>query len=748
MPWSFQLYFALLIATLYQISQATAVKATVWSSSNRSTLNGFSEQELKCVWRCKVNRTDINNSINTAFTEGKILIILRFDYLRKVDKKCVNQELYSSSKEETEHWHSVYWQIWLVNNKLPSSANNAALRYLFSSLAAKYSWFNGHAVKGNNCTLNILQSTYKQNDFDERSPRDCFEKILRSTIATLGELCNTEVEGNDQQTCIKISERAPSFSGWAFCGLLFMTFFTYFAPTLVCLYSATEVTHEGIRKISLEGASPVGFRSLIGNYFFSTERTMWHRKFIMRVFILPIPLLVPAIFFEYLLYHTTLSSNTNLSDRTYLFQPFRLVCYGCYCIQAFYFPFVIRKVNCTSSCVCYWDRESKFKHRRFIWTCSHQELSQRMTTLLRIIWAASVLYWSWLIPSYQDIKDTKSWIVTCYTSCDISVASVVQFLRFIIYICLGFLAGMLYCYFLIIWAVMYILVFGMFLSPIATLCISANFGLWHLVNFNFCHRYLLFAVRYVVVLLDICMSCLAAIGVMSVLRYAAVGIVIFLQLALPYVLSEENLPFLSCCVLVSSYLWYNYRSFTKKYQDLGLKLFEEYNQLTESACTTDLNMQGFTSNYGRSTIDDVKRISKELFYMACEELMPIRKSICTMMLKATLSVAYVLTVYSLAMLLNFSPVTKTMLTFVAGSIPKIIAIYIERSRKQILKPVPINEKARKIVHEYINIRNPCNQGEKNLGASEDLLDLPAIFIITMTAYVFMWGGILPNSPPM
>ncbi|KAL9964370.1 hypothetical protein ACROYT_G028001 [Oculina patagonica] len=547
-----------------QIPQATNVNETVWSSSNRTTLNGFSEQEIKCGWRCEVNVSDLSTSIKTAFSTGKIVIYLRFDYLKKVDKKCVNQLLNNSSREESERRNSVYWKIWLVNNKLPTSANSAAVRRLLSFLAFNKTY---KYLTTNNCTLD-LKSTHIQEDYDELSPRDYFENILRLTVATMGELCNTEVERNEQQTCIKITESVPSFSGWVFCilDLLFMIFFTYFAPTVVCLYSATEDTHEGIRKITVEGPSPVGFRSLIGNYFFSTDHTMWHmaRKFIMRVFILPIPFLVPAIFFKYLLCQTALSSKTNVREETYLFKPF------------------------------------------------------------------------WLLLS----------------------------------------------------------------SPIATLCIYANFSLWQLVDFHSCHRYLLFAVRLVAVVLDICMSCLAAIGVVSVLKYSAVGIVIFLHVSLPYVLSGKNLPFLSCCVLVSYYLWYNYRSFTQKYQDLALKLFEEYNQLMESACNTDLNMEGFTtSDYGHTIDEHVKRIPKELFDMACEELMPIGKSIFRMALKATLSIIFVWTAYSLTMLLNVSPVTKILMTFVTGSFPKIVTILVERKRKRKLKPFPINEKTRKIVHE-------------------------------------------------
>jgi len=40
----------------------------------------------------------------------------------------------------------------------------------------------------------------------ELTSRVYLERVLCSSAASLGELCNTEVKRNSQQTCIKISE--------------------------------------------------------------------------------------------------------------------------------------------------------------------------------------------------------------------------------------------------------------------------------------------------------------------------------------------------------------------------------------------------------------------------------------------------------------------------------------------------------------------------------------------------------------
>ena len=178
---------------------------------------------------------------------------------------------------------------------------------------------------------------------------------------------------------------------------------------------------------------------------------------------------------------------------------------------------------------------------------------------------------------------------------------------------------------------------------------------------------------------------------------------LFLQLTLTFVLSEENLPFVACCVLVSYYLCSSYRSFTQNYQDLALKLFEQHDRLRPGLYTR----RRLWPDDGR-TVDNVKRIPKELFNMACEELMPIRESVCFMVLKATLSVIFVFFVFSLRILLKASPVTTALVTFVVGASFKIVIIYVDRRWQ---KRIDINEKAGKIVQEYINIRCPCNQRE-------------------------------------
>lgn len=86
-------------------------------------------------------------------------------------------------------------------------------------------------------------------------------------------------------------------------------------------------------------------------------------------------------------------------------------------------------------------------------------------------------------------------------------------------------------------------------------------------------------------------------------------------------------------------------------------------------------------------MDNVQRIPLKLLEMAREELMPIGECVRKVFLKATLNVFLVLSVFSLVLILNASPLTKAFLTFAAGLVPKIVTAYLAGRRQRNFKPV-------------------------------------------------------------
>ena len=136
---------------------------------------------------------------------------------------------------------------------------------------------------------------------------------------------------------------------------------------------------------------------------------MWHmaRKFTMRVVFLPMPFLVLAFFFEYLLPQNALSS--------YLFSPFRMVCYGCYCIQAFFIHFIIGpKINNMCQPIYDVDRSCVPCELNFLL----QDLPQQMLLhpAVRMLTFAFenrwIMFWNSITFLYQKIQNCYSWVIS------------------------------------------------------------------------------------------------------------------------------------------------------------------------------------------------------------------------------------------------------------------------------------------------------------------------------------------------
>ena len=87
--------------------------------------------------------------------------------------------------------------------------------------------------------------------------------------------------------------------------MVFVIAFVHYSPAFFCLFCPTVVTENGIRHISLEETSPIGIRSLIGNYFCSeVDENLCNRvkRFIARAALVPLPFLIPALAFDYIIF--------------------------------------------------------------------------------------------------------------------------------------------------------------------------------------------------------------------------------------------------------------------------------------------------------------------------------------------------------------------------------------------------------------------------------------------------------------
>ena len=214
----------------------------------------------------------------------------------------------------------------------------------------------------------------------------------------------------------------------------------------------------------------------------------------------------------------------------------------------------------------------------------------------------------------------------------------------------------------------------------------------------------------------------AVVGSIWFLMFAGFGVAIAISLAIPPLLSEESLPFVAFFVLVLYYFWSSYSSFTNKYQDLGLAVFKHYKSYKKSediqVIDMPLNTDSTQNDVGKH--NNVMKIPKELFYTACEELMPIRESVCVLISKVTIIVSFLLFVFSLIMLHNVSatPVMRAFVTILSGSLPKIVAIYMD-GREKNFEAMAADEKIPLIVQEYTEGISTVNQGQDNSGVDVD-----------------------------
>jgi len=228
---------------------------------------------------------------------------------------------------------------------------------------------------------------------------------------------------------------------------------------------------------------------------------------------------------------------------------------------------------------------------------------------------------------------------------------------------------------------------------------------------------------FIVLLMRILVAGPAIGGILFVLLAAAFGTERIFLAGLELLFSEDSLPYAACSVLVLYYAWSSYSSFTNKYQDLAFALFKQYKKSEDQNYdarllnTTDQVQQ----NTGAEYDDNLIKIPKELFLMACEELMPIRDNVCKTVLWVTIIFSFVFLVFSIAMLSNVgaTPIMKALFTVLTGILPKIVSIYIDGGRQRIIEAMITDHRIPKILREYFKKTSRSYQGQDNYGADVD-----------------------------
>ena len=418
----------------------------------------------------------------------------------------------------------------------------------------------------------------------------------------------------------------------------------------------------------------------MGNFFFSKSyRTIWHKAktFSLLAVALPFLFFTPAIAFDR---HWNGNSRTSLLGvgKTGLFEPFLLVCYSFYMFEAFYISFLTaRSIDGKTCSVC----------RRFqpeVYICRDQELPGQIAHHLRQQ-PLILLKCCKLVPRYLGNYFRTG--ISFVPPCKLSVSSFLGFCLFPV-----FLLSIPLVAILVLTALSVVALYAVYLTcPVNTIfnCNIIERDMRHVLLERCSSTLATRAVKF----LGLFISQLTFFAVMFVLAQDGAAILTILYWITPLLLSDETLPYIACFILVFYYLWNSYSSFTNKYQALALTLYKHHKK---SSVHTDQEVGG------KPLPGTVVKIPKELFDLACEQLMPVRVSVCTLFLRVTLILAFVLLVFSLIAENHISatPATRALLIFLSGSLPKIIDIF--NGGQKNIESIAIEEKAHYIIDNYNN----------------------------------------------
>ena len=663
---TFQIRFVVLIATLGHVVD------------NSPSYRNSPGSEIRCKWNCFVHMADLTmlkREMANSTTANNKLIKLSVQYEKLIDDKCTNKMSVNSSESSSEHC-----QVCLVN------------KLLSNSMTSNKSPINTFLHKEHReiraiCTLKPVSTIVSSPmDYSNRSSAIChlinleheFESIDYHTVETDPHgLCMSFTKPGRTNSTKRIQE------GWPmrvlnFFSFLFKIVFLYYSPAFLCLFYPTEIVLDGVTHIILEGASPVSLRSFAGNFFSSKKEGIWYkaRRFILRAFIVPLPLVVFATVFTDFK-HSVISIILS-------------IVYGFgYCAYAFSLSFYSKRSSIAKHCyIC-----DLYKAKELSY---HDEISEIIITHLRLQPLILV----------ELSRFCKKRFLKYFKMPVTEIPSKRCFIRLVL------LIPLLLCIPVVAAASMIIV--SLLTAPVTSFCMYQSIPR------------LAANTKMMKLLLDFIVAGLCLIswaGTFILLLVAASGAQNALKRVFLLSLSEEHLPYLAYFVSVLYYIWSSYSSFTETYHEFALALYDCYKdskrtQVQDVPITSDQQPELPTNTHD---LDNVVAIPKELFGMACEKLLPLREGVYTLILKVTVIVSTVFIMFSWVTASSFdtTPLMKTLLVFLTVVFPKIVDIYIDGEWQKKMRERIMKEKVPKIVDKFINETSMTTQAQGDRNANND-----------------------------
>lgn len=668
------------------------------------------KNNTKCSWNCEITDSISPDQSTTAFDKMGV-IALMVKYEMKVNKKCEKQT------GETSGNATEFFTIWLPASEVKNIIDTLLEVRRITSSNVKLS-----------CSLQPLvtltgptgtTSTFNDDYLSPSLRRHLEEHGISKDRITFD--CSTDDEFS-RQACVTRGNSTLVILRMIFKGIRYPVYegvliivslvaFVCYGPAIICLFSPTVILVNGQHHHVLKGASPVSFRSLVGNFFFSRVDTFFMkyetRLLILRLVVYPLLFLPPAVFCNWLLQPSRGKPFEWTYVNIYLFisdlsQPFMMVCLVCYALKAFcdsYFKIWLTKKRQCDIC-------EEWKNPE-ISRCSGQLPDQIITHLrlqpliIKEWWILFLEVLGVFVKMSHDMLSSRKTVPLFRFSGVVGFLFLVCSIPVVIILSLSVLS--------------FVALSVMFVTTPLTDCLYPNaWFLYYSGRLEVLQRWQF--VRFVECFIEM----LAFFGAYVVLYFASLGVFVLMVAFLLY-LSAKSMPFIVLFFLVCYYSWSCYSSFTKEYHDLGLTLFkfhrsngQDHGSKEGVAMMSTHPEKAQNALTVRENIDNTMYIPEELFYIATGKLMPIRKRVCVLVFKVALTLIFVFLVFLLIVNYNEGATSamKALIILLIGSSPKFVTIYIERRWKRNCEMV-MEECVPKIVQEYIDVCRRAEDCEAN-----------------------------------
>ena len=654
-------------------------------AQTKNTLSTDFSSDTRCGWDCIITKSNFSRECHDPVFTKKRLIKFNVIYDLFVNTKCLNQTSYKTFGYFTDDF-----SVWIpANNTLSSfSRGIKGIWHLFHRCLEE------GEIRGF-CNL---------------------EPGTPTTLASPTDL-RTEAANTIEEKGYELITKNPWRNVSSFLFIVLSIVCSCYIPALLCLFSPTLVMESGIRYIVLEGASPVSIRALMGNNVFfkdcSTVACTWcqtGKMFIVRLLFIAflILLIVPGI----IVFNIT----PDFSYIPHLTHPFIGVCVTLYFIKAVYSLLFYHAGLSTEVKECLACHEFKSNSDG---ACLCVDLPRRILNHIKAQPLILAGCWSLFVGGLQIYFQRIFLLWKGNTRWAIRVFLVLLFLpTFPFAFILSLLVSLVTLFFLFCPSTpLGVVLHSSWPAFLPKLCKSSLFV--RLPALKICVQFTEFCVALLASFGGYCLLLSVYLGVMSTILLASSMLLLF---------SENSVPFAACFLLFCYYLLSNYSSFTDSYHDLFLTIFNCNKKQTDQISHEEVQSNTTFNPSGEKHNSGVVKIPKELFDMACEELKPVRESLCLLVFKVVFIASFLFLVFYLTMQLDFGvkPLTKTVVAVLTGLFPKIVCKYFEGERQKRVEVLIIEEKAPKIVEAYLNSILRANEGQENSGADTDEVSLQVV----------------------